>query len=135
MADGKIILPVPIKHTDNAAIGDREKHPAYTVRHADFLSSAHSVPPPRKEMTLFPLMLFCSSLMSVISATVIPCMERMSSIVIAAMAFSSVKPASKTLFKALTALGLTGISQSSYRSWSLCFGAFCTDDGSCGFGS
>ena len=134
MADGKIILPVPIKHTDDAAIGDREKHPAYTVRHADFLSSAHSVPPPRNEMTLFPLMLFCSSLMSVMSATVIPCMERISSIVMAAIAFSSVKPASKTLFNTLTAFGFTAILNPSYRSYSFFFGAFavCT---SSGFGS
>ena len=52
---------------------------------------------------LFALMLFCRSLMRVISPTVMPCIERISSIVIAAIAFSSVKPASKTLFKTLTA--------------------------------
>ena len=36
MADSKIILPVPIKHTDDAAIGNRKKCLSYAVRHADY---------------------------------------------------------------------------------------------------
>lgn len=53
-ADGKIILPVPVKHTDDAAIGDRKKRPAFAVRHVDaLLSSLH--PTSQKRDDLVPL--------------------------------------------------------------------------------